>query len=168
MVGSKSVDDSAAKTVAGYQQALVLDDPSDTVPGWALVFTDSCMRRCVRSVVKIDWQAWSDFVFPKWFVTARLSCSLAILAHWWSTTSTWITCSKRLIQCEASYVTNTVLHFQLEPVNAIGLQRDGRWELHTGNHGIVDFTYLSQALGVAPEKVVMRTYMLAVVSVADQ
>ena len=35
----KSVDDGAAKSVAGYQQTLVLDDPSNTVPGWALVIT---------------------------------------------------------------------------------------------------------------------------------
>ena len=34
----KSVDDSAAKSVAGYPQTLVLDDPSNTVPGWALSY----------------------------------------------------------------------------------------------------------------------------------
>ena len=36
---------------------------------------------------------------------------------------------------QASYTTNTVLHFQLEPVNAIGLQKNGRWELHTATNG---------------------------------
>jgi len=34
---------------------------------------------------------------------------------------------------ESNYTTNTVLHFQLEPVNAIALQKDGLWEVHTGN-----------------------------------
>jgi CO/xanthine dehydrogenase Mo-binding subunit len=62
---------------------------------------------------------------------------------------------------QASYTTNTVLHFQLEPVNAIGLEKDGRWELHTGNQWqSLILPTLGQALGVAPEKVVMRTYTL--------
>ena len=54
----QSVDDSAAKAIQGYQQTLVLDDPSNTVPGWALVIADSyhAALRAAR-VIKIDWQA---------------------------------------------------------------------------------------------------------------
>ena len=41
--GSKvvSVDDAAAKKVKGYLRYLVLDDPSDTVPGWVMVIATS-------------------------------------------------------------------------------------------------------------------------------
>ena len=41
--GSKvvSVDDTAAKTVKGYIRYLTLDDPSDTVPGWVMVFAET-------------------------------------------------------------------------------------------------------------------------------
>jgi isoquinoline 1-oxidoreductase subunit beta len=41
--GSKvnSVDDSAARKVRGYLQSLVLDDPSDTVPGWVMVIAET-------------------------------------------------------------------------------------------------------------------------------
>ena len=43
-------------------------------------------------------------------------------------------------------------------MNAIGLQKDGRWELHTGNQWqSLILPTLGQALGVAPG---MRTYML--------
>ena len=160
----KSVDDSAAKAVAGYQQTLVLDDPSDTVPGWALVIADSyhAALRAAR-VVKIDWQAGpgadvseADLLQRGTELLAGDTGSLVVdnehVDHMFEAADSVL---------EASYVTNTVLHFQLEPVNAIGLQRDGRWELHTGNQWqSLILPTLGQALGVAPEKVVMRTYML--------
>ena len=160
----KSVDDSAAKAVAGYQQTLVLDDPSDTVPGWALVIADSyhAALRAAR-VVKIDWQAGrgadvseADLLQRGAELLAGDTGSLVVdnehVDHMFEAADSVL---------EASYVTNTVLHFQLEPVNAIGLQRDGRWELHTGNQWqSLILPTLGQALGVAPEKVVMRTYML--------
>ncbi|MED5581526.1 MAG: molybdopterin cofactor-binding domain-containing protein [Pseudomonadota bacterium] len=160
----KSVDDSAAKAVAGYQQTLVLDDPSDTVPGWALVIADSyhAALRAAR-VVKIDWQAGpgadvseADLLHRGAELLAGDTGSLVVdnehVDHMFEAADSVL---------EASYVTNTVLHFQLEPVNAIGLQRDGRWELHTGNQWqSLILPTLGQALGVAPEKVVMRTYML--------
>ena len=160
----KSVDDSAAKSIQGYQQTLVLDDPSDTVPGWALVIADSyhAALRAAR-VIKIDWQAGpgadvseADLLQRGAELLAGDTGSLVVdnehVDHMFDAADSVL---------EASYVTNTVLHFQLEPVNAIGLQKDGRWELHTGNQWqSLILPTLGQALGVAPEKVVMRTYML--------
>ena len=160
----KSVDDSAAKSIQGYQQTLVLDDPSDTVPGWALVIADSyhAALRAAR-VIKIDWQAGpgadvseADLLQRGAELLAGDAGSLVVdnehVDHMFDAADSVL---------EASYVTNTVLHFQLEPVNAIGLQKDGRWELHTGNQWqSLILPTLGQALGVAPEKVVMRTYML--------
>ena len=54
----KSVDDSQAKNVKGYQQTLVLDDPSGTVPGWALVIADSfhAAQRAER-LIQVEWNA---------------------------------------------------------------------------------------------------------------
>ena len=160
----KSVDDSAAKSVAGYQQTLVLDDPSNTVPGWALVIADSyhAAQRAAR-VIKIDWQAGpgaqvseADLLKRGAELLEGTSGSLVIdnehVDHMFQAADSVL---------QASYTTNTVLHFQLEPVNAIGLQKNGRWELHTGNQWqSLILPTLGQALGVAPEKVVMRTYML--------
>ena len=37
----EGVDDSAAQGIAGYIGNVVLDDPSDTVPGWVVVLADS-------------------------------------------------------------------------------------------------------------------------------
>ena len=160
----KGVDDSAAKSIAGYQQTLVLDDPSDTVPGWALVIADSyhAAQRAAR-VIKVDWQAGpgaqvseSDLLQRGAELLEGTSGSLVVenehVDHMFQAANSVL---------QASYTTNTVLHFQLEPVNAIGLEKDGRWELHTGNQWqSLILPTLGQALGVAPEKVVMRTYTL--------
>jgi hypothetical protein len=52
----KSLDDSAARKVKGYLQSLVLDDPSDTVPGWVMVIVES-YPAAIRAadLAKVDW-----------------------------------------------------------------------------------------------------------------
>ncbi|MBV8664499.1 MAG: molybdopterin-dependent oxidoreductase, partial [Hyphomicrobiales bacterium] len=56
--GSKvnSVDDSAARKVKGYLQSLVLDDPSETVPGWVMVIAET-YPAAIRAadLIKVDW-----------------------------------------------------------------------------------------------------------------
>ena len=159
-----SVDDSAAKPIKGYQQTLVLEDPSNTVPGWALVIADSyhAALRAAR-LIKVDWQAGpgadvseADLLKRGAELLDGETGSLVVdnehVDHMFQAADSVL---------EASYVTNTVLHFQLEPVNAIGLEKDGHWELHTGNQWqSLILPTLGQALGVPAEKVIMRTYML--------
>ncbi|MGH6799061.1 MAG: molybdopterin cofactor-binding domain-containing protein, partial [Roseiarcus sp.] len=52
----RSIDDSAARNVKGYIRCLALDDPSDTVPGWVMVFASS-YPAAIRAadLVKVDW-----------------------------------------------------------------------------------------------------------------
>ena len=54
----RSVDDSAAKQVKGYLSSLVLEDPSNTVPGWVMVCASS-YPAAIRAadLVKVDWAA---------------------------------------------------------------------------------------------------------------
>ena len=54
----RSVDDFAAKRVKGYLASLVLDDPSNTVPGWVVVCATS-YPAAIRAadLVKVDWAA---------------------------------------------------------------------------------------------------------------
>src|SRR6516164_7914607 len=54
----RSVDDSAAKRVKGYLASLVLEDPSNTVPGWVVVCATS-YPAAIRAadLVKVDWAA---------------------------------------------------------------------------------------------------------------
>jgi isoquinoline 1-oxidoreductase beta subunit len=62
---------------------------------------------------------------------------------------------------EAEYLTHSVLHFQLEPVNAVAVEKGGQWEIHTGNQWqSLIIPVLSKALAVPESQIVMRTYML--------
>ena len=56
----RSIDDAAAKKVKGYIRSLALEDPSDTVPGWVMVFASS-YPAAIRAadLVKVDWAAGS-------------------------------------------------------------------------------------------------------------
>jgi CO/xanthine dehydrogenase Mo-binding subunit len=162
----RGIDDSDAKSVPGYIKTITIDDPSGTVQGWAVVLADSWPAALAASQkVKVDWMPGE---------TAEISEADIIDA------------GRRLVEApeggalvvddpgvdqafteaasvlEHSYTTSTVLHFQLEPVNALALQRaDGLWEIHTGNQWqSLMLPVLSKALGVAEDRIVMRTYLL--------
>jgi len=165
--GSKvvSIDDSAAQGIKGYIKAFALHDPSGTVPGWVMVVADSFVAASrAADAVKVVWT--SDD-------TARVS-EKDVLDH-----------ARKLIDDPAggalvvedkgvdeafakakstidkTYTTGSVLHFQLEPVNALALQKDGIWEIHTGNQWqSLILPVLAKALGVGENKVIMRTHLL--------
>jgi CO/xanthine dehydrogenase Mo-binding subunit len=62
---------------------------------------------------------------------------------------------------EQIYTTATVLHFQLEPLNALAFEKDGVFEIHTGNQWqSLILPTLAKALGVPETKVVLRSYLL--------
>lgn len=160
----KSVDDSAAKSISGYQQTLVLNDPSATVPGWAVVIADSYHAALRASrVIKIDWQAGLTSEISEADILARgaeliKSDSGSLLVDDEGVDSAFKDAKSVLTQ---TYTTSTVLHFQLEPVNALAFEKDGIWELHTGNQWqSLAMPVYATALGVPAEKILMRTYLL--------
>ena len=58
--GSKivSIDDNEAKDIPGYLQTLEINDPSDTIQGWAVVIADSFPSAMnAASAVNVDWEA---------------------------------------------------------------------------------------------------------------
>src|SRR5664279_5607020 len=62
---------------------------------------------------------------------------------------------------EETYTTSTVLHFQLEPVNALAFEKDGMFEIHTGNQWqSLIMPQLAKALGRPETSIVMRTYRI--------
>ncbi len=160
-----SVDDSAAKAVPGYQQTLTIDDPSGTVPGWIVVLADSFVAADTAArLVKVDWASGNSAKVSE----ADIQAHAAKLIADPKTGSTVLddpgvdaafAAAKSTL--EATYTTASALHFQMEPVNALALQKDGMWEIHTGNQWqSLILPTLSKALGVPEDKVVMKTYLL--------
>lgn len=165
--GSKvvSVDDSAAKDVKGYISHLVLDDPSGTVPGWVMVFADSvdAANRAVERV-KVEWNNDDTAGISEKDILdhgARLIADAGTGSMVFNDEGVDSAFASADSTLEQTYTTASVLHFALEPVNALAFEKDGIWEIHTGNQWqTLILPVLAKALGVDESRIVMRTYRL--------
>lgn len=166
--GSKviAVDDSAARAVKGYISSVALDDPSDTVPGWVMVIAQT-YPAAIRAadLVKVEWSPG-----PGANVSERdiQDHSVKLIADPASGTrldtgggDTDAAFAAAVSKIEQTYTTSTVLHFQLEPVNALAFEKDGVFEIHTGNQWqSLIMPQLAKALGRPETGIVMRTYLI--------
>ncbi|SDX34177.1 xanthine dehydrogenase family protein molybdopterin-binding subunit [Litoreibacter albidus] len=162
-----SIDDSGAKDVKGYLQTLALDDPSGTVPGWVVVLGETLMAaKWASEAIAVEWSAGDTANVSEEDINARSRALIAdpetggILPT--ETPDTTAAFEGAADTLEAEYTTQTVLHFQLEPVNATAFQNeDGIWEIHTGNQWqSLILPTLSTALDAPADKIIMRSYML--------
>jgi isoquinoline 1-oxidoreductase subunit beta len=165
--GSKvvSVDDSAAKAIKGYLSHTVLDDPSNTVPGWVMVYATST-QAAIRAadLVQVTWSNDDTAAVSEQDLldhAAKLIADPAAGSFVVEDAGVDAEFAKAATTLEQTYTTASVLHFQLEPVNALAFEKDGVWEIHTGNQWqSLILPTLAKALGVPEAKVVMRTYLL--------
>ena len=161
----RSIDNSAAKKVKGYIKSLVLEDPSNTVPGWVMVFASS-YPDAIRAadLVNVEWIAGEGVNVSERDILDHGAMQIAdpnggaLLVDDEGLDATFQRASSTLVQ---TYTTSSVLHAQLEPVNALALEKDGIFEIHTGNQWqTLILPVLAQALGVPQERIVMRTYSI--------
>jgi isoquinoline 1-oxidoreductase beta subunit len=161
----RSIDDSAARNVKGYIRSLVLEDPSDTVPGWVLVFASS-YPAAIRAadLVKVDWVAGYGAKVSEQDILDHGGAQIAdpnggaLVVDDEGFDAAFRRASSTL---ERTYTTSSVLHAQLEPVNALAFEKDGIFEIHTGNQWqSLILPVLAQALRLPQERIVMRTYSI--------
>ena len=160
-----SIDDSAARSVPGYLKSLALNDPSGTVPGWVVVFADSFVAADrAADKVKVMWSVGAAATVSE---KAILDRGIALIEEAGGgslvveDTGVDAAFAAAKSTLERDYTTATVLHFQMEPLNALAFEKDGVWEIHTGNQWqSLILPTLAKALGVPETKVVLRTYLL--------
>jgi isoquinoline 1-oxidoreductase subunit beta len=166
--GSKvlSIDDTAARKVKGYLRSIALDDPSGTVPGWVMVIAET-YPAAIRAteLVQVSWQNDETAHVSDKDLQARAAVLIAdpaagaVLDTGGGDVDGAFSHAESTI--EATYTTAGVLHFQLEPVNALAFERDGVMEIHAGNQAqSFILPVLSKALALPPEKIVMRSYLI--------
>jgi isoquinoline 1-oxidoreductase subunit beta len=166
--GSKvlAVDDSAARNVKGYLRSIVLDDPSDTVPGWVMVIARTYYAALrAADLVKVQWQSGETSnvsekdLFDHAAALVADARQGALLDTGAGDVDSGLAKAKQTL--EGTYTTTGVLHFQLEPVNAVAFEKNGIFEIHTGNQaqGFI-LPVLARALQVPVERIVMRTYLI--------
>ncbi|AOX21001.1 xanthine dehydrogenase family protein molybdopterin-binding subunit [Kozakia baliensis] len=160
-----SVDDSEARKIPGYLRYVVLDDPSNIVPGWVMVITKTYPAAIkAADVLKVNWTpgetvtvSEAEIIEHGRKLIAKPDGGVYIFDDK-GTKEAFQSPAKTL---ERSYTCASVAHYQLEPVNAIAHQVDGVWEIHTGNQWqSLVLPQLAEALQVPKEQIVMRTYLL--------
>jgi CO/xanthine dehydrogenase Mo-binding subunit len=160
-----SIDDSAAKAVPGYLRSIALEDPSGNVPGWVMVYGESFVAADrAAKLVKVDWTAGETAKVSDADLQKRASDLIAdpkagaLVVEDAGVDAAFKAANKKL---EATYTTSCALHFQMEPLNALAFEKDGVFEVHTGNQWqSLTLPWLAKALGMPESKIVLRTYRL--------
>lgn len=160
-----AIDDSAAKAVPGYIRAIALDDPSGTVPGWVMVYADSFVAADrATEALKVTWTSPDATKVSEADLQARArtlaadSSKGSLVVEDAGVEAAFKAAKTTLAQ---TYTTATALHFQMEPVNALAFEKDGKFEIHTGNQWqSLALPWLAQALGRKEDTIVLKTYLL--------
>jgi isoquinoline 1-oxidoreductase beta subunit len=161
-----SIDDEAAKAIKGYIRSIALDDPSGTVPGWVMVIADSTAAAIrAADLVDVTWSGGDGADVSEKSIQARGAALIAdakagaLLDTGGGDIEAALSGAKSRIA--ATYTTASALHFQLEPVNALAFEKDGVFEIHTGNQWqSLILPTLAKALGRPETSIVMRTYLI--------
>jgi isoquinoline 1-oxidoreductase beta subunit len=160
-----SIDDSAAKGVPGYIQSIALEDPSANVPGWVMVYAKSFpAANKAADLVKVTWSSGDTAKVSEADLQSHAAALIAnpksgsTVVDDKGVDAAFASAAKTLT---ATYTTATALHFQMEPINALAFEKDGVFEIHTGNQWqSLVLPWLAKALGRPEDKIVMRTYLL--------
>jgi isoquinoline 1-oxidoreductase beta subunit len=160
-----SIDDSAAKNLPGYIRSLTLDDPSGTVPGWVMVLAESFPAASrAADLVKVTWSSGEAAHVSEQDLQQRSAELIAdpkggsLVVDDPGVDAAFASAKHKI---EQTYTSGTVMHFALEPVNALAFEKNGVFEIHTGNQWqTLILPVLAKALGRSQDKIVLRSYLL--------
>ncbi len=160
-----SVEESEARKVPGYLQAVTLDDPTGYTTGFVVAIADA-HHAAVKAAkaLKVEWGNGPN----KNVDSAALAKAAEALADNPKTYGNWVldgdargVISESQKTHTASYTTELNIHAPLEPVNAIVEFKDGIWHAWAGNQNqATAVPLMAQALGVDESEVVIHQYYL--------
>lgn len=160
-----SIDDTAAKDIPGYVRTLALNDPSGILQGWAVVIAENypaAMR--AAKAVEVDWAAGptasvseADILAEGAKLAADPTSGVKVVDD-----GDVVVARKSAAKLHtATYRTSTVLHFTLEPQNALVEYVDGVFHIHSGNQWqSLILPFLAAALEVPESNIVIHQYYL--------
>ena len=160
-----NVDDSQAGDIPGYLQTITLNDPSETIQGWALAIAESFPAAMkAADAIEIDWE-------PGPTATVTEADILAAGEELANDPSAGVLVvddgdviaarNDAAENLSAVYRTGTALHFTLEPQNALVEFVDGVFHIHAGNQWqSLILPVLARALEVDESNIVIHQYYL--------
>ena len=159
------VDESEARKVPGYLQAVTLDDPTGYTTGFVVAVADA-HHAAVKAAkaLKVEWDCGPN----KNVDSAALANAAETLVENPKTYGNWVLDGdpgKVIAESQkthtARYTTELNIHAPLEPVNAIVEFKDGIWHAWAGNQNqSTAVPFMAQALGVEQSEVVIHQYYL--------
>lgn len=160
-----SVDDRAARKVPGYAGYVVVDDSTGLMPGWVTVAADSYFHALqAAKVLEVRWQPGPSAQVDEDQIIAagdRLCADATAGALWVQEGNIDQTMAGAATHLSGRYTTSTVMHFPLEPVNALASFEDGVWNVHTGSQWqSLIRTMLAKDLGMEEQNIVLRQHYL--------
>jgi CO/xanthine dehydrogenase Mo-binding subunit len=161
----KSVDDSAAKKVPGFIQAVTLDDKTGTTTGWVVAVANTYANATkAAQALKITYdngpnaKLSSESLLNEARRLQGLEDSGLFFVKDGDTAAALGTAAKVL---EAEYTTGLNIHAPLEPMTAVAEQKGDIWHVYTGNQFATRSGAIAAgAAGVDPKYVVMHQQWL--------
>lgn len=157
----KAVDDSAAKKVPGFVQAVTLDDKTGTTTGWVVaVAKDYASARKAADALKVTYDNGPNAKVSSESLLAeakRLQADSAAGLFFVKNGDTADALGKAAKTMEAEYTTNINIHAPMEPMNATAQQQGDIWHVYTGNQFATRSGAIAAgALGIDPKFIVMH------------
>ncbi len=161
-----SVDDSKAKALAGYIDAVEVQDPTGTIQGWVVVVAEQLPTAMQAArLINVSWEAGPTAavdeaaIFAEGLRLANDPAEGTLVVNEGDVEAARRTAATVL---EGTYRTGTALHFTLEPQNAlVEFDADGKCHIYAGNQWqSLILPVLSQALGLAEPDIIIHQHYL--------
>ncbi len=157
-----SVDDTAARRIPGFMQAVIVDDSWGKCTGWVLAIADKFPTAVkAAQALEIEWDAgpYGDVSLGGLMDEYRaLQADPDAGAPWVLEGDTAAAFDAAEEVIDAEYTTDMVVHATMEPLNATVHEAGGTWHVHTGTQSTsfarMTLTgYLSHVLGKPADEI---------------
>jgi isoquinoline 1-oxidoreductase len=160
-----SVDDSAAKKIAGYQQFVSVPDPTGTATHYVIAIADNYpAAMAAAKELKINWDLGpnkdisSDGLLKH---AADLVADPSQGLSFWDIGNASQALSGAAMKHEAVYITPLAVHAPMEPMNCVAFEREGTWHIYSGSQFQTrSGPVTAAAVGAKPEQVVIHQVYL--------
>lgn len=160
-----NIDDAQAKAVPGYLQTLTINDPSETIQGWALVIAETFPAAMkAAGALNVSYDAGSTSNVSQADILAAGQKLVddpsagTLVVNDGDVDGAKASAASSI---SASYRTAANLHFTLEPQNALVEFIDGQCHIHAGNQWqSLILPVLSNALGLPETDIILHQYYL--------
>jgi isoquinoline 1-oxidoreductase beta subunit len=160
-----NVDETEAKKVPGFVQAVVLDDKTGTTTGWVVVVAKSYPEAIkAADALKVKWDNGPNAAVSSESLMAeskRLQAIPDAGEFYVKSGDAAGAIGKAAKVIEAEYTTNINIHCPLEPMNATAEFKDGILHLYSGNQFMTRSTAIAAgAAGIDPKNVVIHQFWI--------